>query len=84
MALANKNGNGPIVMLYKVRPIQVRTRAGLAAARARGRKGGRRPLPADTLRVVLAGKLFQDRTVNIKQICETLHVSRTTLTATSS
>jgi DNA invertase Pin-like site-specific DNA recombinase len=46
---------------FERRLIQERTKAGLAAARARGKKGGRRPLPASTPRVMLAKKLHRDK-----------------------
>ena len=64
---------------FERRLIQERTKAGLAAARARGRKGGRRPLDRDDPRVVLANKLFCDKSVSIEDICDTLKISRTTL-----
>lgn len=58
--------------------IRERTIAGLAEARARGRKGGRKP--------VLTGKkaeatvaLFDSRTILVAEICKTLSVSRTAL-----
>ena len=58
------------------RLIQERTKAGLAAARARGRKGGGPPLPANDPRLVLAKKLPGDRTLSIGDICRTLKISR--------
>ena len=59
--------------------IQERTKAGLAAARARGRKGGRPPMGADDRRIVLANKLFQDKSIQVDDICETLKISKSTL-----
>lgn len=57
--------------------IRERTNAGLAAARARGRTGGRKPaLDAQGREIALA--LFRDKSVNVTQICKTLGVSRTT------
>ncbi|QDV49877.1 recombinase family protein [Gimesia fumaroli] len=64
---------------FERRLIQERTKAGLAAARARGRKGGRPPLDPNSPRVVLAQKLFRDKSNNIDDICDTLKISRTTL-----
>ena len=64
---------------FERRLIQERTKAGLAAARARGKVGGRKPLPADTPRVVLAKKLHRDKSVRIEDICRTLRISKTTL-----
>src|SRR5213080_1938125 len=49
---------------FERRLIQERTRAGLAAARARGRKGGRKPMKATEPRVILAKKLFRDKTID--------------------
>lgn len=59
--------------------IRERTKAGLAAARARGRKGGRKPLPLDHPKVLMAKRLHQDKSVSIDEICATLGVSRSTL-----
>ena len=58
--------------------IQERTHAGLAAARARGRLGGRKPIRADDPRVVTAKRLHKDRSLSIDQICATLGISRPT------
>lgn len=58
--------------------IRERTRAGLTAARARGRKGGRRPMTADNPKVRLAKTMHKNRDVSIDEICSTLKVSRTT------
>ena len=65
--------------LFERRLIQVRTKAGLAAARARGRKGGRPPLNPIAPRVVLAQKLFRDKSITLDDICATLKISRTML-----
>ena len=57
--------------------IRERTLAGLAAARARGRIGGRKPaLKAKKREVALA--LYRDKGVSIAEICRTLKISRTT------
>ena len=64
---------------FERRLIQERTKAGLAAARARGRRGGRRPLSPKAPRVVLAQKLFRDNSISVDDICATLKISRTTL-----
>jgi DNA invertase Pin-like site-specific DNA recombinase len=64
---------------FERRLIQERTNAGLAAARARGRKGGRPPIDSDAPRVVLANKLFRDKSVGADDICATLKISRSTL-----
>ena len=64
---------------FERRLIQERTKAGLAAARARGRKGGRPPMDRDHPRVILANKLFCDKSVSLDDICATLKISRSTL-----
>jgi len=57
--------------------IRERTNAGLAAARARGRKGGR-PALLDEKKRAVALALHADPTVSITDICKTLGISRTT------
>lgn len=57
--------------------ISQRTKEGLAAARARGRKGGRRKL-MDDKKLAMAKKLYEDKSNSIDDICEMLKVSRTT------
>jgi len=58
--------------------IQERTHAGLAAARARGRKGGRPPrLTADQVRT--ARQLYERKDMTVAQIGQVLGVSRTTV-----
>jgi DNA invertase Pin-like site-specific DNA recombinase len=61
--------------------IRERTLAGLAAARARGRRGGRPRVASlnDERRIARAQALYSDRHYSIKDICEMLHISRTTL-----
>ena len=63
---------------FERRLIQERTQAGLAAARARGRLGGRRPISPNDPRVVTAKRLHRDRSLSIDQICATLGISRPT------
>src|SRR6266516_6251582 len=58
--------------------IRERTRAGLQAARARGRLGGR-PKALNPKQVALARSLYDSREHSIQDICETLGVSRGTL-----
>jgi DNA invertase Pin-like site-specific DNA recombinase len=61
--------------------IRERTQAGLQAARARGRIGGRpRVASLDTLRKVsIAQTLYDDKRNEIADICKTLNISRATL-----
>jgi DNA invertase Pin-like site-specific DNA recombinase len=59
--------------------IRERTLAGLAAARARGRLGGRPRLPDTDRKVQMAKRLHDDPRNSIGDICRTLGVSRATL-----
>ncbi len=61
--------------------IRERTQAGLTAARARGRQGGRPRVAAlaDPKKVAMAQALYNDRSNSIAEICSTLRVSRATL-----
>src|SRR5438067_11407177 len=56
--------------------IRERTNAGLAAARARGRVGGRPRRLASNGKVALARWLFADPNQSIPEICSTLEISR--------
>ncbi|MCY6354819.1 recombinase family protein [Clostridium sp. ZS2-4] len=58
--------------------IKERTNAGLKAARARGRVGGR-PKVMDSKKISMAKALVNDPNNSINDICETLNVSRATL-----
>jgi len=58
--------------------IRERTNAGLTAARARGRKGGR-PRIMDDKKIAMAKKLMENKDTPIKDICETLQISKMTL-----
>lgn len=58
--------------------IRERTMAGLSAARARGRFGGRpKIMPAEKIK--MAASLMQTSHISIKDICKNLGISRTTL-----
>src|SRR5579859_3404883 len=59
--------------------IRERTNAGLAAARARGRVGGRPKKLTTNGKVALARQLFADPNQSIPEICSTLEISRSTL-----
>src|SRR5215207_1852250 len=56
-----------------------RTHAGLAAARARGRTGGRPKKLADPRQMALAKRLYEDGQTDVATICRTLGISRATL-----
>ncbi len=58
--------------------IRERTMAGLEAARARGRKGGRKPV-MDQKKIALASKLMRNRETSIGEVCEAVGVSRATI-----
>jgi DNA invertase Pin-like site-specific DNA recombinase len=57
--------------------IRERTQAGLAAARARGRKGGR-PKGVDEKKRKAALALQADKRRSVREICEILNISRNT------
>jgi DNA invertase Pin-like site-specific DNA recombinase len=61
--------------------IRERTKAGLAAARARGRKGGRPRGLSKKARhtAIIAEKLYKEGQLSIKEICEQLSISKSTL-----
>ena len=59
--------------------IRERTQAGLAAARARGRQGGRPRKLGTPARVALAQALYDDRRHAVAEICRALGISRATL-----
>jgi len=58
--------------------IRERTQAGLVAARARGRQGGR-PKRLDPTKRALALKLYQEKNHTIEQICKMMGISKSTL-----
>ena len=58
--------------------IKERTKAGLVAARKRGRLGGRPKGPKWEQKVKLAKQLSQDRSLSLKQILDTLGISKST------
>ena len=59
--------------------IRERTNAGLAAARARGKTGGRPKKLVDPKKLALAQQLYADKSHDITTICDTLGISRATL-----
>jgi len=60
--------------------IRERTIAGLEAARARGRKGGRKPSMSDS-DIRKAAAMLSDPNITKKEVAEHFDVSRTTLNA---
>jgi DNA invertase Pin-like site-specific DNA recombinase len=59
--------------------IKERTVAGLKAARARGRTGGRPKGNPDERKVALARKFYNDHALSIPEILKTLNISKSTL-----
>ena len=59
--------------------ISERTKAGLEAARARGRTGGRPKLKPDDIKIAIAKQLHASNSTKIKEICHTLHISKAPL-----
>ena len=64
---------------FEKRLIQERTKAGLSAARSRGRVGGRPALNPHNPKIIAAKKMHKDNNMPIRKICEHLNVSRGTL-----
>ncbi len=60
--------------------ISERTLAGLSAARARGRKGGR-PKALDAAKTQVLYKLYDEKAHTIKEICRIMGISKPTLYA---
>src|SRR2546421_8100823 len=58
--------------------IRERTNAGLAAARARGKLGGRPPALSPE-KIKLAKRLYADKSTSVAEICKMLGISRHTL-----
>jgi DNA invertase Pin-like site-specific DNA recombinase len=58
--------------------IRERTMAGLAAARARGRKGGKKP-KLNAAQVETMKKMYDSRKHSISEICEIMKISKPTL-----
>jgi len=63
---------------FERRLIQERTRTGLAAARARGKQGGRQPLRPEDPRVRMAYTMYGDQRLTVPEICRTLRISPAT------
>lgn len=57
--------------------IRERTQAGFAAARARGRNGGR-PRVMDEHKFAMAKQLMENKDIPVKEVCKTMDVSKAT------
>jgi len=58
--------------------ISQRTKEGLAAARARGRKGGRKPKLDDNKKKAIY-ELYQQKKTTVKNLCAMFNISKPTL-----
>ena len=59
--------------------ITERTNAGLTAARARGRQGGRpRSSLSDARKLQMARQMYEKKTIPVKDICKVLGIPRST------
>lgn len=63
---------------FERRLIQERTNAGLKAARARGRNGGRPKIGGNNPKVQMAKQMHQNNSLSVDSICESLSISRAT------
>lgn len=63
---------------FERRLIQERTKAGLDAARARGKLGGRPKKSASDPKVKMAQEMNGNKSMSIKEICDSLEISRAT------
>ena len=61
---------------FERRLTQERTRAGLEAARTRGKKGGRKKISPIDPKVLMAKKMHKNHGMAINDICKTLKISR--------
>jgi DNA invertase Pin-like site-specific DNA recombinase len=52
---------------------------GLKSARARGRLGGRPKIKTNDPKVIMAKKMFADKSLKIDNICKILNISRASL-----
>jgi DNA invertase Pin-like site-specific DNA recombinase len=63
---------------FERRLIQERTNAGLAAARQRGKVGGRPKIKINNPKVQMAKQLHKNKAIQIESICKSLNISRAT------
>ncbi|MFT6139700.1 MAG: DNA invertase Pin-like site-specific DNA recombinase [Psychromonas sp.] len=63
---------------FERRLIQELTKAGVAAARAKGRNGGRSKTGVNSPKVQMAKQTHQNNSLPIESICESLFISRAT------
>jgi DNA invertase Pin-like site-specific DNA recombinase len=63
---------------FERRLIQERTRAGLSAAKSRGKESGRPKICSKDPQVKMAKRMYLDKSLSITDICKTLQISRAT------
>ncbi|WP_395378123.1 recombinase family protein [Marinicella sp. W31] len=63
---------------FERRLIQERTQAGLSAARARGKFGGRPRKSINDPKVKMAQEMYKNKKMSINEICSSLEISRAT------
>lgn len=63
---------------FERRLIQERTKAGLDAARARGRLGGRPKISTQNPKVKMAKQMHSNKSLSIDDICDSLSISKST------
>lgn len=63
---------------FERRLIQERTKAGLASARSRGKLGGRPKIGKSNPKVQMAKQMYNNKSVSIDSICESLSISKAT------
>ena len=63
---------------FELETLRTRTKAGLEAARAQGRVGGR-PEKMDPRKVVTARRLLADPSMRVEDVCAAMQVSKSTL-----
>lgn len=68
--------HGEMKKIFVYEYLQERTKAGLEAARARGRKGGRKKISPKNPKVLMAKRMHKNHGMSIDDICKTLNISR--------
>jgi len=61
---------------FELHLIRERTRAGLIAARSRGRQGGRKKIEHTVPKVIMAKNMYRSKNVSVNDICKTLQISK--------
>ncbi|MDF1931771.1 recombinase family protein [Legionella pneumophila] len=80
-AIDTTTASGELIFIFSLaqferRLIQERTKAGLEAARARGKSGGRKKIASNNPKVLTAKSMHKNHGISIGDICKTLKISR--------